>query len=204
MTEPVSRDLADAVYALTCALEKTARQQRSLAKTQRWMAAALALVIAMAVPLAINSVTDARAQGQARGPGVGEPAVPRQGEPSVEFTPKEQAQIAKFKEDLEKVQYLMRDMTEQDARALVALFLFRTAEALSFMPKIYGEMQVMNDKMSAVPFIAGQIAQMNAKVTAVPVMAAEMREMSAKMGVMTAGIDSTMGRMGRWMTWWPW
>jgi hypothetical protein len=52
--------------------------------------------------------------------------------------------------------------------------------------------------------MATQVRDMNAKMTAVPAMAGEMRAMSAKMGLMTAGIDSTMGRMGRFMSWWPW
>ena len=68
MTEPANRDLAEALHALTRALEQTARQQRTLAQTQRWMSLALALLIAMVTPLAVHLVADARAQTQARGP----------------------------------------------------------------------------------------------------------------------------------------
>jgi len=38
-------------------------------------------------------------------------------------------------------------------------------------------------------------------MNALPVMAAEMQGMNAKMGIMAAGMDSTMGRAGRMMPW---
>jgi hypothetical protein len=52
------------------------------------------------------------------------------------------------------------------------------------VPQMHAEMQVMNARMNALPFIANEVAGMN-----------------AKMGVITADMDSTMGRAGRMMPW---
>ena len=50
--------------------------------------------------------------------------------------------------------------------------------------------------------IGKELRMLNNALSSVPIMAEEMRQMNVKMGVMTYGVDSTMGRMGRMVPWW--
>lgn len=73
----------------------------------------------------------------------------------------------------------------------IAVILHDLKQTLEVMPRIGADM----DR------IATTMDQMNVKMNGVPVMAGEMQQMNYKMGIMTYGVDSTMGRMGRMMPW---
>lgn len=73
----------------------------------------------------------------------------------------------------------------------IAVILHDLKETLEVMPRIGADM----DRIATI------MDQMNVKMNGVPVMAAEMQQMNYKMGIMTYGVDSTMGRMGRMMPW---
>lgn len=77
-----------------------------------------------------------------------------------------------------------RSSPEFDAGAAIALFLGEIVKSMESVPRMHTEMQAMNAKMNALPFLANEVAGMNAKI-----------------GVMTADMDSTMGRAGRMMPW---
>ncbi|MDZ7752365.1 MAG: hypothetical protein U5S82_11990 [Gammaproteobacteria bacterium] len=73
----------------------------------------------------------------------------------------------------------------------IAVILHDLKETLEVMPRIGADM----DRIASI------MDQMNVKMNGVPVMAGEMQQMNHKMGIMTYGVDSTMGRMGRMMPW---
>lgn len=73
----------------------------------------------------------------------------------------------------------------------IAVILHDLKQTLEVMPRIGADM----DR------IATTMDQMNVKMNGVPVMAGAMQQMNHKMGIMTYGVDSTMGRMGRMMPW---
>ena len=101
---------------------------------------------------------------------------------------------------------------EQDFRALMA----RVKQDLAAAEKVDPAHMVavilhdMKNMLEAVPRMADDVhrmaddmQQMNGKMNAVPAMAGEMQQMNVKMGVMAHGVDTTMGRMGRWVPWGP-
>lgn len=96
------------------------------------------------------------------------------------------ALMARVKKDLASAE-------RADPAHMVAVILHDVKDALEAVPHMAEDMQSM----------AHDMRQMNAKMSAVPAMAGEMQQMNLKMGVMTYGVDSTMGRMGRWMPWGP-
>ena len=69
---------------------------------------------------------------------------------------------------------------------MVAMMLFRTTQNIDTMPSIEQQMRTMSDKMAALQAIV-----------------AELNQIKAKMHVITATMDSTMGRAGRMMPWMP-
>ena len=78
-----------------------------------------------------------------------------------------------------------------DPAHMVAVILHDMKNMLEAVPRMADDVERM----------ANDMQQMNGKMSAVPAMAGEMQQMNLKMGVMTYGVDSTMGRMGRWMPW---
>ena len=96
----------------------------------------------------------------------------------------ERARLEEFEQKVAWVSQYTRSSPQFDAGAAIALFLGNMAKAMESVPLMHAEMQVMNAKMNALPFMANEVAGMN-----------------AKMGVITADMDSTMGRAGRMMPW---
>lgn len=76
----------------------------------------------------------------------------------------------------------MHSMDSFDPAATGVLFLSKITTSVSAVP----DMQVLNTHMVAMPAIA-----------------AEMHAIDAKLSVMTAAMDSTMGRNGRMTPWMP-
>ncbi len=54
----------------------------------------------------------------------------------------------------------------------------------------------MNRALATLPIMAQQLQAMNQKLQAVPDIAEQMHDISNNIGVMTSGVDSTLGRMG--------
>jgi hypothetical protein len=75
----------------------------------------------------------------------------------------------------------------------IAVILHDMKRMLEAVPRMADDMHRMT----------GDMHEMNQKMSAVPAMAAEMNLMNRQMGVMSHGVDSTMGRMGRMMPWAP-
>ena len=187
-TDETLRQLTHAITLLTQAVEGAER--RRLAQSRRRTLAALLVIAALLVPLGVELVAQPRAPAGMMFPAMPGLPVPSAGterRETVQLTHQEQAKLAELQQRLAKARAVLAGMKQEDAAAVIALFMSDVADSLKFMPRIHAEMQVMNRAMSAMP-----------------VMAMEMHEMSGKMGLMTAGIDSSMGRMGRWMSWWPW
>jgi hypothetical protein len=72
------------------------------------------------------------------------------------------------------------------AGAVVALMLFKMSQSMDTMPSMEQLMRTMSGQMGALPAIVAELAAIN-----------------AKMNVITATMDSTMGRAGRMMPWMP-
>jgi hypothetical protein len=98
--------------------------------------------------------------------------------------PDDRAKLLEFEQKVSWVSRYTRSAPDFDAGAAVALFLGEMVKSMESVPRMHAEMQAMNAKMNALPFLANEVAGMN-----------------AKMGVMTADMDSTMGRAGRMMPW---
>lgn len=75
----------------------------------------------------------------------------------------------------------------------IAVILHDMKRMLEAVPRMADDMHRMT----------GDMHEMNQKMSAVPAMAAEMNMMNRQMGVMSHGVDSTMGRMGRMIPWAP-
>lgn len=100
------------------------------------------------------------------------------------LSPEDRARLQDFEQRVSWVSRYTRASPEFDAGAAIALFLGEIVKSMESVPRMHAEMQAMNGKMNALPFLANEVAGMN-----------------AKMGVMTADMDSTMGRAGRMMPW---
>ncbi|MCP4407678.1 MAG: hypothetical protein GY807_07935 [Gammaproteobacteria bacterium] len=118
-----------------------------------------------------------------------------------EFTDEEVAKIRaweerekrKFHHMMEQMRANMNKVGKIDPLHSVAIILKDMKEMLEAVPRMADRMDTMN--------VA--ILQMNEKMSAMPAMAVDMHHMNGKMGIMSHGVDSTMGRMGRMMPWMP-
>ena len=96
--------------------------------------------------------------------------------------PEERARLREFEQRVSWVSRYTRSSPEFDAGAAIALFLGEIVKSMESVPRMHAEMQAINGKTCALPSLANEVAGMN-----------------GKMGVMTADMDSTMGRAGRMM-----
>ena len=100
-------------------------------------------------------------------------------------------EIEEFQQRVEWVSQYMQTWDEGQAGAVVALMLNRIGDNMDAVPKMHQEMKTMNSLMKSMPIVAVEMQRMNANISLI----------TANMGVMTHNMDSTMGRMGRWMPW---
>ena len=106
--------------------------------------------------------------------------------------PEEKRQeIEEFQQRVEWVSQYMQTWDEEQAGAVVALMLSRIAGSMDAVPEMHHEMKAMNSLMKSMPIVAVEMQRMNANISLI----------TANMGVMTHNMDSTMGRMGRWIPW---
>jgi hypothetical protein len=196
---PSIAQLASAIQTLTETMVQCEQRLRRLQRIYRWGG----LAGVMMAGLVLHAISDVAAQNSPREGWLGK----------IEDEAKKVTQITEH--DFQKLAADARHITE-DERAKLAIAVDRLRErvhqdkvatetvvavvlhdmkvALESMPSMARDMERMRLDMS----------QMNAKMNAVPVMAVEMAKMNATMRVMGAGVDSTMGRMGRMMPWNPW
>jgi hypothetical protein len=210
-------ELTETVARLAATIEHSERRYRALERLhRRIVAAALGLIVLGLSAGSVLMVTgDADAEGG--GPGLGG-LVESAAEADVHWVARELGLLEDdtikhlrvagqaVDADLEKAQtwetQKAQAMVEAyrnlekgfDPGAAIALFLGEMQETLKAMPAMRDDMDAMRIAME----------QMNMKMSAMPVMAGEMQAMSARIGVMTYGIDSTMGRTGRMVPFMPW
>jgi hypothetical protein len=148
-----------------------------------------AIVVAAGIGFGVGAYVAVPATAQQ---GVGTATVQAPAAPSIQtrdqlmamLSPEDRARLQDFEQMVSWVSRYTRSSPEFDAGAAIALFLGEIVRSMESVPRMHAEMQVMNTKMNALPFLANEVAGMN-----------------AKMGVMTADMDSTMGRAGRMMPW---
>jgi hypothetical protein len=97
-----------------------------------------------------------------------------------------QHQLESFEREVAWVTRYMQTWDQGQAGAVIAMMLFKMGQSMSTMPSMDQQMRTMSGQMGALPAIVAELAQIN-----------------AKMAVITASMDSTMGRAGRMMPWMP-
>ena len=182
-----SPDQDSTILALARELARAEARCAALAHARRWSVAALAL--AGTLGFGAGAYVAAPALAQSHAPAAQPAQAPATPAPTrdqlVAMLPAaERARLEEFEQKVAWVSQYTRSSPQFDAGAAIALFLGNMAKAMESVPQMHSEMQVMNAKMNALPFMANEVAGMN-----------------AKMGVMTADMDSTLGRAGRMMPW---
>jgi len=97
-----------------------------------------------------------------------------------------QRQLESFEREAAWLTGYMQTWDQGQAGAVVAMMLFKMTQSMDTMPSMEQQMRTMSGQMGALPAIVAELAQIN-----------------AKMHVITASMDSTMGRAGRMMPWMP-
>jgi hypothetical protein len=97
-----------------------------------------------------------------------------------------QRELRRFEQEVDWLSSYLRTWDRDKAGAVVAIMLFRMAQSMNTMPSMEQQMRTMSAQMGALPAIVAELSQIN-----------------AKMHVITASMDSTMGRAGRMMPWLP-
>lgn len=95
-------------------------------------------------------------------------------------------ELETFEREVDWLSGYMQTWDQGQAGAVVALMLYRMSQSMEKMPSMEQQMRTMSAQMGALPAIVAELSQMN-----------------AKMSVITATMDSTMGRAGRMMPWMP-
>lgn len=91
-----------------------------------------------------------------------------------------------FEREVEWLTRYMQTWDQGKAGAVVAMMLFRMSQNMDAMPAMEQQMRTMSGQMGALPAIVSELGQIN-----------------AKLHVITATMDSTMGRAGRMLPWMP-
>jgi hypothetical protein len=114
------------------------------------------------------------------------------------LTPAERAWLDDFEHRVSMIRHYAQVSPDFDAASTVALFLGQMSRSVEVMPDLYATVAEMRDELRAVN---DQMRVMNARMDALPVLATEVQAMRGQVGIMAAGMDSTMGRAGRMMPW---
>lgn len=94
--------------------------------------------------------------------------------------------LQSFEQEVDWLNGYMQTWDEGRSGAVVAMMLYRMSQNMNAMPSMEQQMRTMSAQMGALPAIVAELNQIN-----------------AKMHVITATMDSTMGRAGRMMPWMP-
>jgi hypothetical protein len=169
-----------AVLTLARELARTEARCALLARTRRHSLAGL--VLASVVGFAAGAYVAAPATAQTAPASAA--ATGARDQLVAMLSAEDRARLLEFEQKVSWVSQYTRSSPQFDAGAAIALLLSDMVKSMDAVPRMHAEMQAMNVKMNALPFLANEVAGMN-----------------AKMGVMTADMDSTLGRAGRMMPW---
>ena len=181
--------LADAVQLLAEELRAT----RAEARRQRRRLGAMALALGLLVGalgwslIPASSLAEAPRPSQQLSSSMGPDERAAQRAQLLAMLPADkQHQLESFEREVAWVTGYMQTWDQGQAGAVVAMMLFKMAQSMNTMPSMEQQMRTMSGQMGALPAIVAELAQIN-----------------AKMHVITATMDSTMGRAGRMMPWMP-
>lgn len=179
--EELVRLLTDEVRA---ARREAERQRRWL----RLLSGALVLALTAVAGWGVAPfLPEALAQAPPRAPAASpEQLAARRSELLAMLPADKQRELASFEREVDWLKGYMQTWDEGMAGAVVAIMLFRMSQSIETMPSMEQQMRGMSGQMAALPAIVAELAQIN-----------------AKMHVITASMDSTMGRAGRMMPWMP-
>ena len=180
--------LADAVQLLAEELRAT----RAEARRQRRRLGAMALALGLLVGalgwslIPASSLAEAPRPSQQLSSPSPEERAARRAHLLALLPADKQHQLESFEREVAWVTGYMQTWDQGQAGAVVAMMLFKMAQSMNTMPSMEQQMRTMSGQMGALPAIVAELAQIN-----------------AKMHVITATMDSTMGRAGRMMPWMP-
>ena len=187
-------EMYQTVQQLLRKLELTeARHERAIRRYRLLWLGIMALVVAV-LTMSIGSGPTALAQTE---PQQGMSAAQLQSSVAkrkalIAQLPEEKRQkMEEFQQQVEWISQYMQTWDEEQAGAVVALMLSRIGDNMNAVPKMHQEMKTMNSLMKSMPIVAIEMQRMNTNMSLI----------TANIGVMTHNMDSTMGRMGRWMPW---
>ena len=186
---PVRGGPDDAVRLLADELRAARTEALRQRRRVRGMAAALACLLAVTgwSVLPPFSVAEAQRVGPHQAGNMSpEERASRRAELIAMLPADKQRELATFEQEVDWVNGYMQTWDQGKAGAMVAMMLFRMAHSMDTMPSMEQQMRTMSGQMGALPAIVAELNQIN-----------------AKMHVITAAMDSTMGRTGRMMPWMP-
>lgn len=184
----VDRRLDDALRLLGGELKAVrAEAERQRGRVRR-MAVALAVLLAVAGWSILPSFPRAEVDRTAQ---QGAPLSPdlraaRRAELLAMLPAEKRRELESFEREVDWLSGYMQTWDQGKAGAVVAMMLFKMSKSMDTMPSMEQQMRTMSGQMGALPAIVAELAQIN-----------------AKMHVITATMDSTMGRAGRMMPWMP-
>lgn len=198
MQTEIDRCLADTsdVPALAEAVRLLAEQLSAVrreADRQRRRRLLMSLILATMFGLAGWSVQDLFPAAEAQAPLqpelrplTAEARVTQREELLAQLPAELRRELGSFERQVDWLSRYMQTWDEGTAGAVVALMLYRMSQSMDTMPSMEQQMRTMSVHMSALPAIVAELNQINAKMT-----------------VISATLDSTMGRAGRMMPWMP-
>jgi hypothetical protein len=182
-----------ALEAAVRSLVDELRAARLETQRQRWRLRALAVGIAALLAALSWSVAPSFSRAEAAPPdGNAIPSMSRdelaakRAELIAMLPAEKQRELESFEREVVWLSAYMHTWEQGQAGAVVALMLFKMAQSMNTMPSMEQQVRTMSGQMGALPAIVAELAQIN-----------------AKMSVITASMDSTMGRAGRMMPWMP-
>ena len=188
-------EMQQAIGLLARTLAQTETRHQRAMRRQQWFLIAIAAILATTFYLGRGGAPTAFAQSGM--PTAAKPQIDPQAREAMRATLKaqlpeeQQRKLVEFEQQVQWISQYMQTWDEGQAGAVVALMLSRIGDNMDAVPEMRDEMHVMNGLMRSMPTVAGEMQRMNANIAVI----------TANMGVMTHNMDSTMGRMGRWMPW---
>jgi D-alanyl-D-alanine dipeptidase len=116
----------------------------------------------------------------------------------MQLTDDERARIEHFQKQEKWVAQYLAVNPNYHPGAAVALHLSQMSDAVMVMPKMYDEIQAMNNNIH---IITRELNIMNDKMNAMPPLAGDIREMKFYISIMARDVNSSMGKAGRILPW---
>lgn len=180
-------ELAQQLSALTALAQQNELRVARLLRWNQRLLLGLSMGVALSVYAAVNVATSTPAQA---GNAI---AAVAQDAKAVDAGVKRDLEAARagFDQNVERLRADLAAAKQVGGLKSLVVLMNDIKKALQAMPPMAANMETM----------AKDMHQMNGKMSAVPAMAAQMQQMNANVAVMTYGVNSTMGRMGRMMPW---